>query len=82
MRTGAFPGRTKEKAALASDTHSHGVKRHCAITQRLNHFHVTTGYPPDIMHDLLEGTVPVELALCKETFLARRAQQNHQGFPI
>lgn len=52
------------EAALAGDTHSHGVKRHCAITERLNHFHVTTGYPPDVLHDLLEGIVPVELALC------------------
>ncbi|KAK7896827.1 hypothetical protein WMY93_022152 [Mugilogobius chulae] len=23
-----------------------------------------TGFPPDVLHDLLEGVVPVELALC------------------
>jgi len=78
VRSGTFPGRTKEQhrldveAALASDTHSHGVKRHCAITQRLNHFHVTTGYPPDVLHDLLEGIVPVELALCLDILIKKR----------
>lgn len=40
-----------------------GVKRHCVITKTLAHFSVQTGYPPDIMHDLFEGIVPVELAL-------------------
>lgn len=70
VRTGAFPSRTKQQyhldveAALASNTHSHGVKTHCALTQTLSHFHVTTGYPPDVLHDLLEGIVPGELALC------------------
>lgn len=63
VRTGAVAGRTKQQyqldieAALSSNTHSHGVKRHCAITQALNHFHVTTGYTPDVLHDLLEGIV-------------------------
>lgn len=77
VRTGAFPGRTKQQhqsdieAALASGTHSHGVKRQCAITERLNHFHVTTGYPPDLLHELLEGIVPQELALCFEIFLKK-----------
>ena len=42
VRTGAFPGRTKEhhkldiEAAFASNTHSRGVKRQCTITERLN----------------------------------------------
>lgn len=78
VRTGAFLGRTKQQhqldveAALASNTHSHGVKRHCAITQRLKHFHVTTGYPPDVLHDLLEGIVPVELALCLDILIKKK----------
>lgn len=78
VRTGVFPGRTKlqhqldVEAALASNTHSRGVKRHCAITQRLNHFHVTTGYPPDVLHDLLEGIVPVELALCFDILIKKK----------
>lgn len=68
--TGAFLGRAEQQhqldieAALASNIHSHGVKRLCAIMQRLNNFHVTAGFPPDVLHDLFEGIVPVELALC------------------
>lgn len=78
VRTGSFPCRTKQQyqldveAAAASDTPSHGVKRPCAITERLDHFHVTTGYPPDVMHDLLEGIVPVELALCLCVFIKKK----------
>lgn len=78
VRTGAFSGRTKQQyqldveAALSSNTHSRGVKRHCAITQKLNHFHVTTGYPPDVLHDLLEGIVPVELALCLDILIKKK----------
>lgn len=36
----------------------------CVLTDHLSHFHVSTGYPPDIVHDLFEGDVPVELARC------------------
>lgn len=52
-----------------------GVKRACVLTENLSRFDVTTGYPPDILHDLFEGLVPVELAQClgmlmsKNTFL-------------
>ena len=44
VRTGGFPGKTKwlhqmdVEAALATNTHCHRVKRHCAITQRLKSF--------------------------------------------
>lgn len=78
VRTGAFPCRTKQQhqldveAAVASGTLSHGVKRPCAITEWLDHFHVTTGYPPDVMHDLLEGIVPVELALCLSILIKKK----------
>lgn len=77
VRTVAFPCRTKQQhqldieTAATSDTSSHGVKRPCAITERLAHFHVTTGYPPDVMHDLLEGIVPVELALCLQILIKK-----------
>lgn len=87
MRTDAFlcgttTATTKQQhqldvaAAATSDIPSHGVKRQCAITQRLDHFYVTTGYPPDVMHNILEGIVLVELALCldilrKSTYLLR-----------
>lgn len=78
VRTGVFPDRTRQQhqldidTALASNTHSHGVKRHCAVTQILNHFHVTTGYPPDVVHDLLEGIIPLELALCLDVLIKKK----------
>lgn len=28
-----------------------------------------TGYPPDLLHDLFEGIVPRELALCLQVFI-------------
>lgn len=41
-----------------------GVKGSCVLRNTLQHFHPITGFPPDILHDLFEGIVPVELALC------------------
>ncbi|RXN31607.1 sterile alpha motif domain-containing 3-like protein [Labeo rohita] len=43
---------------------TYGVKGACPLTENLDHFHVVTGYPPDIMHDVFEGVVPIELSLC------------------
>ncbi len=42
---------------------TYGVKRACPLTENLMHFYAVTGYPPDILHDLLEGIVPIELSL-------------------
>ncbi|KAK7930693.1 hypothetical protein WMY93_007088 [Mugilogobius chulae] len=41
----------------------HGVQQDCVLNH-LEYFHTVTGFPPDVLHDLLEGVVPVELALC------------------
>ena len=41
-----------------------GVKGGCVLRESLNYFHTITGFPPDILHDLLEGIVPMELSLC------------------
>lgn len=94
VRTGAFPWRVKEQykldveTALASYTRTHAVKRICAISQRLNHVYVTTGNPPDWLHDLFQGIVPAELGVCLESliknkiFLSWKAQQNNQTFSI
>lgn len=60
------------ETALVYNTHNHNFKRHCAVTQRLNHCYVTTGYPPDVLHDLLEGIVPMELALCLDIFIKKK----------
>lgn len=41
-----------------------GVKWPCVLAGNLSDFDVTTKYPPDIHHDILEGVVQVELAQC------------------
>lgn len=51
---------------------TYGVKRACLLTENLKHFHVVTGYPPDILHDLLEGIVPTELFLCLKDLIGKR----------
>lgn len=47
-----------------------GVKGDCVLKQKLQYFHPITGFPPDILHDLLEGIVPVELALCIQKMIS------------
>lgn len=41
-----------------------GVYADCVLSKNLEHFHTVTGFPPDVLHDLFEGIVPMELALC------------------
>lgn len=52
--------------------HSFGVKRQCAFTEKLSNFHVLSGYPPDLLHNVFEGIVPVELALCFDVFIKKK----------
>lgn len=49
-----------------SNTAVYGVERICPFDE-LSYFDVTKGLPPDLMHDLLEGVIPlvVKLVLCK-----------------
>lgn len=49
----------------------YGVKGGLCIDS-LEHFHVVRGYPPDILHDLLEGIVPVELSLCISDMISKK----------
>jgi len=49
-----------------------GVKKDCELHKYLNDFHATTSLPPDISHDLLEGIVPAELAMCLDVFLQKQ----------
>lgn len=80
VRTGSFQARTKQEyslhlqAALESPTLTHcfGVKRQCALTDKLKYFHVLSGYPPDLLHDLFEGIVPLELALCLNVLIKKK----------
>lgn len=80
VREGRFPPRTKSshsmhvRAALSdlAEAHHCGVKRQCPISDTLSYFHVTSGYPPDPLHDLLEGIVPLEIALCLAVFINKK----------
>ncbi|KAL2078046.1 hypothetical protein ACEWY4_025731 [Coilia grayii] len=49
---------------------TYGVKGTCVFSDQLSYFHTITGFPPDILHDLLEGVVPVELALCLQGMIS------------
>lgn len=72
VRCGGFQRRTKEQhtehvqTALSCPDHTpcYGVKK--------LHFHVTSGYPPDVLHDILEGIVPVELAFSIDVLIKKR----------
>ena len=80
VRCGGFQQRTKEQhtlhvqTAVSSPNHTpcYGVKKQCALSEKLDHFHVTSGYPPDVLHDLLEGIVPMELALSFDVLVKKR----------
>lgn len=78
VRSGSFVQRSKDvheshvKLAQQTNAPSFGVKKECVFTKHLEHFCVSTGYPPDILHDLLEGIVPVELALCLTVLVSKK----------
>ena len=77
VRTGAFCPRTIQEHRVhvqiaqgdKSESHCYGVKGQCPLTEKLKHFDVLSGYPPDLLHDLFEGIVPLELALCLNTLI-------------
>ncbi len=50
----------------------YGVRGSCPLTDALQNFHAVTGYPPDILHDLLEGIVPAELCLCLSEMIKKK----------
>ena len=64
-----------------------GVKQECPLN-RLKGFHACKGFPPDFLHDLLEGIVPVELSLCLDYFISKKyftleeINSEIQGFPF
>ena len=63
VRTGAFCPTTIQDHRVhvqraqgdKSLSHCYGVKRQCPLTEKLKHFDVVSGYPPDLLHDLFEG---------------------------
>lgn len=73
------------KCAEETSSHCFGVKRSCVLTKHLSHFQVLKGYPPDIVHDIFEGVVPVELARCtdfKEIFFTRFSEPVDSEFSV
>lgn len=75
VKTRVFERRTKEVHQLHVKTVKEkgigcfGVRKSCILTSSLSYFDVTTGYLPDIVHDLFETIVPVELARCIEVLI-------------
>jgi len=76
---GAFTLRTKDDhdhivqdVVHGVSPSEYGVKRDCVLRQHLHHFHPITGFPPDVLHDLLKGLVPVELVLCIQEMISRK----------
>lgn len=51
---------------------NYGVKRSCVLSDHLSFFHPITGFPPDVLHDLFEGVVPVELAQCLKGLISKK----------
>lgn len=47
----------------------HCLKRDCPLSRL--HFHPAKGFPPDFLHDILEGIVPVELCICLSDLIAK-----------
>ena len=80
VRSLYFQQRTEEQHAVHVQTAltslkkspCYGVKNQCALSEKLEHFHVTSGYPPDVLHDLLEGIIPLELALSFDVLIKKK----------
>lgn len=52
-------------------TTTYGVNRD-SILNKLNYFHVTSGLPPDIMHDIFEGVAVVEIKCMLSEFIQQK----------
>ena len=77
--SGSFEMRTKDlhdkyvqEIQNNDSQEKYGVKQSCVLSDHLSYFHPITGFPPDILHDLFEGVVPVELAHCLNGLIAKR----------
>nr|XP_054599134.1 uncharacterized protein LOC107389155 isoform X1 [Nothobranchius furzeri]XP_054599135.1 uncharacterized protein LOC107389155 isoform X1 [Nothobranchius furzeri] len=49
----------------------YGVKSNCVLSELL-YFDLTKGFPPDLAHDVFEGIVPFEIALCLGVFIKKK----------
>lgn len=60
------------QCVVSDNLAAHGINKTCIFTERLAHICVTLGYPPDLVHDLFEGIVPVELAQCFGVLISKK----------
>lgn len=79
VRSGVFTLRTKDIHAdhlrIIEENelpNYYGVKSKCILSKHLEYFDTTTGFPPDIVHDLFEGIVPFELSLCLSVLIKKK----------
>ncbi|OON91157.1 MAG: hypothetical protein ATN32_02455 [Candidatus Epulonipiscium fishelsonii] len=79
FKSGAFYVRTKDIHTAHLETIkenslvSHfGVKTKCVLSENLSYFSVTESFPSDIAHDLFEGIIPVEIALCLDALISKK----------
>lgn len=72
MRTKACHDLHVQSVVQGENVTHFGVTGECALSKALQHFHPITGFPPDILHDLFEGIVPVELALCISEMIQKK----------
>ncbi|KAA8580464.1 hypothetical protein FQN60_005999, partial [Etheostoma spectabile] len=79
VNSGVFCARSKDnhtshlKAIEENSLSSHfGVKKKCVLSENLSYFSVTQSFPPDIAHDIFEGIVPVEIALCLKVLISKK----------
>ncbi|XP_023198103.1 uncharacterized protein LOC111610076 [Xiphophorus maculatus] len=78
VRSGAFTLRTKSihadhlKILQEREFPSYQGVKSTSILSHLLYFDITTGLPPDIVHDLFEGVVPFELALCLGVLIKKK----------
>lgn len=62
---------------IVASAHEHkqpccGVKTTCVLAESLSFFKVTAGFPPDLAHNLFEGLIPIELAECFGSLIAKK----------
>ncbi len=80
VQSGAFELRTKQQhdrqvaevLNYVSLVKQYGVKGGCVLSERLEHFHTVGSFPPDIMHNLMEGVIPTEMSLCINYLVLRK----------
>ena len=66
--TDTYTGHVEESLHNVAAVSDNGVKRD-SILNSLGYFHVATNIAPDIMHDLLEGIIPMEVKLVLSRFI-------------